>query len=374
MRNLFFAGCLLTLLHGCHSDAGNEAHLQVRIRHAIHRKVIIETLPGEGSVAKILDSATLRSNEDVLEFRIPLDEETPCRVHVPNTDLSVPFILHAGETRLEGDIILPSDMAVVHSSVNTPLWAFLTNQRTIMERQAALLDSSQQAGDAVMQALWQSRYDSARMSVQRAYRNYSDTVTSPGAFLYTYTYVDFGRDFDSLRAFILRTEVRFPNSPSVARLRARTLDFLKTFEIELEVGDSLPPLALPDALGTPLPVSAPGRHLLVNFWSTWCNPCIAFLDEQKRLQPWLKAGRLQVVNIALDQERDTWRFLTLTRQVPGVNLIDTGVWQGAVIRQWRIDSIPFNWLIGPDGKIVRKAIPKDSLFASIKAVLGVTSR
>lgn len=374
MRNLFFAGCLLTLLHGCHSDAGNEAHLQVRIRHAIHRKVIIETLPGEGSVAKILDSATLRSNDDVLEFRIPLDEETPCRVHVPNTDLSVPFILHAGETRLEGDIILPSDMAVVESSVNTPLWSFLTSQRTIMERQAALLDSSQQAGDAVMQAQWQSRYDSARISVQRAYRNYADTVTSPGAFLYTYTYVDFGRDFDSLRAFILRTEVRFPNSPSVARLRTRTLDFLKTFEIELAVGDSLPPLALPDAAGTPLPVSAPGRHLLVNFWSTWCNPCIAFLDEQKRLQPWLKAGRLQVVNIALDQERDTWRFLTLTRQVPGVNLIDTGVWQGAVIRQWRIDSIPFNWLIGPDGKIVRKAIPKDSLFASIKAVLGVTSR
>ena len=374
MRNLFFAGCLLTLLHGCHSDAGNEAHLQVRIRHAIHRKVIIETLPGEGREAKILDSATLRSNDDVLEFRIPLDEETPCRVHVPNTDLSVPFILHAGETRLEGDIILPSDMAVVESSVNTPLWAFLTNQRTIMERQAALLDSSQQAGDAVMQAQWQSRYDSARMSVQRAYRNYSDTVTSPGAFLYTYTYVDFGRDFDSLRAFILRTEVRFPNSPSVARLRTRTLDFLKTFEIELEVGDSLPPLALPDAAGTPLPVSAPGRHLLVNFWSTWCNPCIAFLDEQKRLQPWLKAGRLQVVNIALDQERDTWRFLTLTRQVPGVNLIDTGVWQGAVIRQWRIDSIPFNWLIGPDGKIVRKAIPKDSLFASIRGALGDASR
>jgi hypothetical protein len=57
-----------------------------------------------------------------------------------------------------------------------------------------------------------------------------------------------------------------------------------------------------------------------------------------------------------------------------VNLIDTGVWQGAVIRQWRIDSIPFNWLIGPDGKIVRKAIPRDSLFASIRGALGDPSR
>ena len=374
MKRILLASFALALLYACHSDAGNAAVLHVRIRHAIHRKVLIETLPGDGREAKILDSATLRSNDDVLEFRIPLDEETPCRVHVPNTDLSVPFILHPGETSMEGDIILPSDMAVVHSSVNTPLRAFLTSQRASMESQTVLLDSSQQAGDAVMRAQWQSRYDSVRMSVQRAYRYYADTVTSPGAFLYAYTYVDFGRDFDSLRAFILRTEARFPKSPSVARLRARTLDFLRTFEIELKVGDSLPPLALPDAFGNRLPVSAPGRHLLVNFWSTWCNPCIAFLDEQKRLQPWLKAGRLQVVNIALDQERDTWRFLTLTRQVPGMNLIDTGVWQGAVIRQWRIDSIPFNWLIGPDGKIVRKAIRRDSLYASIQDALGEISR
>lgn len=374
MKRIIFVSFAISLLSACHSDAGDAANLHVRIRHAIHRQVLIETLPGEGREAKILDSATLRSNDDVLEFRISVDEETPCRLHVPNTDLSVPFILHPGETRIEGDIILPSDMAVVESSVNTPLWAFLSSQRAGMEGHAALLDSSEQAKDAVLRERWQSRYDSARMSVKRAYRNYADTVTSPGAFLYTYTYVDYGRDFDSLRAFILRTEARFPKSPSVARLRARTLDFLKTFEIELEVGDSLPPLALPDALGNRMPVSAPGRHLLVNFWSTWCNPCIAFLDEQKRLQPWLKAGRLQVVNIALDQERDTWRFLTMTRQVPGVNLIDTGVWQGDVIRQWRIDSIPFNWLIGPDGKIVRKAIPKDSLYLSIQGTLGETSR
>lgn len=362
------------LLCACHSDDGDAANLHVRIRHAIHRKVIIETLPGEGREARILDSATLRSNDENLAFQIPVDEETPCRIHVPNTDLSVPFILHPGETRIEGDIILPSDLAVVISSVNTPLWTFLASQRASMESFASLRDSSEQSSDAVLRELWQARYDSARMTVQRAYRNYADTVTSPGAFLYTYTYVDYGRDFDSLRAFIRRTEARFPKSPSVARLRARTLDFLRTFEIELTEGDSLPPLALPDAFGNRRPVSAPGRHLLVNFWSTWCNPCIAFLDEQKRLQPWLEAGRLQVVNIALDGERDTWRFLTMTRQVPGINLIDTGVWQGAVIREWRIDSIPFNWLIGPDGRIIRRAIARDSLFTSIQGALGTPSR
>ncbi|NDC79136.1 MAG: hypothetical protein EBZ67_14890, partial [Chitinophagia bacterium] len=74
MKRILFASFALALLYACHSDAGNAANIEVRIRHAIHRKVLIETLPGEGREAKILDSATLRSNDDVLEFHIPLDE------------------------------------------------------------------------------------------------------------------------------------------------------------------------------------------------------------------------------------------------------------------------------------------------------------
>lgn len=364
----------LSLLHACRTDVGNTAILHIRIRHAIHRTVVIESLPGDGREVRILDSATLGSNDASIELQIPVDEEYPCRLQVPNTDLSVPFILHPGETFIEGDIILPSGMASVQSSVNTPLMAFLTRQRGQIERIAPLSEQAEQATDPGLRRQWQARYDSALVEVQRDYRRYSDTVSSAGAFLYAYTYVDFGKQFDSLKAFILRTEKRYPQSRSVARLRERTLDFLKTFEVELEPGDSIPLLSLPDASGKKVPVTSPGRPMLVNFWSTWCTPCLDYLEEEKRLQPWLQSGRLQVVNIALEGERDTWRFLTLTRQVPGIQLIDTAVWEGAVIRQWRIDSIPFNWLVGPDGRIVRKAIPKDSLYAAVTAELGDTSR
>lgn len=367
--------CILSLisLHACRPAQQPTATLQLRLRHAIHRTVIIETLPGDSREARILHSATLRSNDETLMLHIAVDEEHPCRLHVRNTDLSVPFILHPGETSIEGDIVLPSEMVVVRSSVNTPLWAFLQRQWEQAEQNASSMEQAEQASDVAVRQQWISQYDSVRVLVQRDYHRYADTVSSPGAFLYTYTYVDFGRDFDSLKAFILRTEARFPHHTRVARLRARALDYLKTFEVELAIGDSLPPLALPDALGNRLPVSAPGRHLLVNFWSTWCNPCIAFLDEEKRLQPWIRAGRLQVVNIALDAEKDTWSFLTSTGQVPGLQLIDTGVWEGPVIRRWRIDSIPFNWLIGPDGRILQKAIARDALYDVLKKNLSIST-
>ena len=173
---------------------------------------------------------------------------------------------------------------------------------------------------------------------------------------------------------VRRAATRFPAHAGVARLQARILAYLETFEFEYEVGDRPPRLSLPDAMGRRVTVPDTGRHLLVGFWSTWSNPAIDLLDAERRLQPWLATGRLGIVNIALDGEVDTWSFLTATRRLPGLQLIDTGVWEGPVIRQWRIDSVPFTWLMGPDGRILRKAVPADSLYEVVRRTLGGSAR
>lgn len=369
MSRIYLLFFLTYFMQACQPAEGDIAIVRVNIRHAIHRTVVIESLPGSDEKTRILDSATLRSNNETITFRIRIEEEKPCRLYVRDSDLSINFILHSGDTEIDGDIILPSERSILRSPVNTPLFAFLTDQRQFMEQNAVLVEKARSAAKPEDRQQWLSRYDSVLTVVQTRYRKYADTISSPGGFLFVYSYVDYGREYDSLKAFILRTASRFPRSPSVTRLRERTLDFLKTFEIELEVGDRIPMIALPDVVGNRLPVIMPGRHMLVSFWTTWCNPCLAFLEEEKRLEPWLKAGKLQVVNIALEGDQENWRLQTMSRKLPGVNLIDTGVWEGAVIRQWRIDSIPFNWLVDTQGRILRKAIPGDSLYAVVKTLM-----
>jgi len=64
----------------------------------------------------------------------------------------------------------------------------------------------------------------------------------------------------------------------------------------------------PDLQGTPVPLSSyAGRPLIVNFWATWCAPCIKEmpdLDELSRKYP-----EMTFVGIAIDTQANIERFL-----------------------------------------------------------------
>jgi thiol-disulfide isomerase/thioredoxin len=75
--------------------------------------------------------------------------------------------------------------------------------------------------------------------------------------------------------------------------------------------DSLPDFRLPDAGGREIASSSwAGKVVVLNFWATWCPPCLRelpLLDEVQRTSP---DGSLQVVGIAIDREAEVERFLT----------------------------------------------------------------
>lgn len=375
-----FSRCFIVLsavcaLFSCAPDSGS-AVITVRLADGKHRLAVIETLPVAGEAVRVLDSARLASNDATLTFRLPVMEETVCRLHVPGSEFSLPFVLHPGPIQIEGNVILPSGMASVRSAVNTVHDAFLDRQGEGWQLAAERRGLAEQEEDPAIRASLQRAHDSLQSRLAGDAMRYADTVAHPGAFLHAYGYLDFGRDRPALKAFIRRAATRFPTHGGVARLQARILAYLETFEFEYVEGDTLPSLSLPDAMGrrVSVPDTGTGRHLLVGFWSTWSNPGISLLDAERRLQPWLDADRLRIVNIALDGEVDTWSFLTATRGFPGLHVIDTGIREGPVVRQWRIDSVPFNWLIGPDGRILRRAVPTDSLYAVVRRTLGGPGR
>lgn len=103
-----------------------------------------------------------------------------------------------------------------------------------------------------------------------------------------------------------------------------------------------------------------GRVLVVNFWATWCPPCVKEMPELDRLQREQGAAGVQVIGLAIDQPDSVRRFLQKT---PVAFPIGLAGFEGSDLgRQLGNDGggLPFTVVLGPQGQVAhRKLGPTD---------------
>jgi thiol-disulfide isomerase/thioredoxin len=93
-----------------------------------------------------------------------------------------------------------------------------------------------------------------------------------------------------------------------------------------------------------------GQPLLVNFWATWCPPCIEELPLLNRFYAENKANGWQLLGLAVDQVDPVRRFLART---PVDFLVGMARQEGSdLMRQLgnTVNGLPFTVVFGPDGR------------------------
>ncbi len=83
----------------------------------------------------------------------------------------------------------------------------------------------------------------------------------------------------------------------------------------------------------------------------------------------LPGTKFETVSIALTAEKDAWKKVIYDNKLTGVQLIDEKMWRGKTAETFKIDSIPFNFLISPEGKILAKAIKKDAVWQVVSGFI-----
>lgn len=94
-----------------------------------------------------------------------------------------------------------------------------------------------------------------------------------------------------------------------------------------------------------------GKILLVNFWATWCPPCVAEMPELVELQTDMASQNLQIVGIGIDSPSNIRQFEEkLQISYP---LLVAGMEGTELSRQFgnQGGGLPFTVLIGPDGRV-----------------------
>jgi len=99
-----------------------------------------------------------------------------------------------------------------------------------------------------------------------------------------------------------------------------------------------------------------GRVVLLDFWATWCGPCLAEMPNVIRLRERYPEDRLVILGISLDRSDrlsvDAFRAWLLKRRMPWPQIYDGKAWQAEIARLYDVKSIPFPVLIDADGAVV----------------------
>lgn len=110
------------------------------------------------------------------------------------------------------------------------------------------------------------------------------------------------------------------------------------------------PLQLSNAHGDKLSYTDyTGKVTLVNFWATWCRPCVEEIPSLNRLRKQMQGKPFRLISVDYAEDRETIEAFMKEVNVDFPVLLDT---DGKVSAEWNVVVFPSTFVIAPDGKIV----------------------
>lgn len=113
-------------------------------------------------------------------------------------------------------------------------------------------------------------------------------------------------------------------------------------------------LSLPDSQGNTQKLSQwQGKFLLVNFWATWCAPCVQEMPELSTLQKDFSKNNVQLIGMGIDSPGNIADFAK--KYQISYPLFAAGMEGTELSRQLgnQAGGLPFTVLIGPDGSVLK---------------------
>jgi len=212
-------------------------------------------------------------------------------------------------------------------------------------------------------------YNTAQDNVQKAIddfiRNKPKSIVAP--FILNATYA-FNEDVVKLenRFNLLDEEVR--KSAAGSQLE----QFITESKVGA-VGTQAIDFSQPDTTGKPVALSSfRGKYVLVDFWASWCRPCR--LENPNVVENYKKfnSKKFTVLGVSLDRpgQKAAWVNAIHEDNLTWTHISDLQFWNSSAAVLYKIQGIPQNILVDPEGKIVAKNLRGPALEAKLCELLG----
>ncbi|GAA4312782.1 TlpA disulfide reductase family protein [Compostibacter hankyongensis] len=137
------------------------------------------------------------------------------------------------------------------------------------------------------------------------------------------------------------------------------------------IGSEAPDFTLQDPEGQPVGLSAfRGKYVLIDFWASWCGPCRRENPNVVRAYSRYKDKNFTILGVSLDQEKTAWKEAIRQDGLNWTQVSDLQGWGNQAAQLYQVHSIPANFLLDPQGKIIGKDLRGAALESKLAEIFN----
>lgn len=374
MKNTFLALLCATLF--CCSCSNNDVRVGGKFFGLTAKSVYLEQMTASGQT--IIDSVEL-AKDGSYRFVIKNAPKTPSIYNIIYNNERIPLLLTAGQSVTVGSMgSVLANYTVSGSEESELLREFNREYITGMQELNAKVAAYAEAGESLKTEIAQL-YTAKLREIKR--NQISFIIKNKSAIAAVYALyqrlpdekylVNSESDLIYFRTVADAVSKRYPTSPfvvtlrnDVARMEAQT-SLLNTIEER-----DYPDIVADDMYGKQVKLSElEGNVILVDFWAAELGNSNALNADLKNIYEKYEADGFRVYQVSFDTSKATWIKAVQEQKLPWVSVCDFRGQASPIMGVYNVRSLPSNYLIDRNGRIVAKNVYSDALEEQLKKIL-----